>query len=113
MFWSGLFSIPGLLLAAIFTGEYFIPLSLMGWTMLLCLALFVHFLGQGLAAYALAHLPASFTSIAFLGEPVVATILGWIILSEHVGFIQSTGCIIVLIGIWWSQRISVKSSPTE
>ena len=85
----------------------------MGWTMLLCLALFVHFIGQGLATYALANLPASFTSIAFLGEPVVATILGWIILSEHVGFVQSTGCIIILIGIWWSQRISVKSSPSE
>jgi len=104
MFWSGFFSLPGLLLAALLTGEGFVSASLLGWSMIIGLALVVHVLGQGLATYALAHLPASFTSVAFLGEPVVAAILGWIILAEALGPLQGAGCIIILAGVWITQR---------
>jgi drug/metabolite transporter (DMT)-like permease len=104
MFWSGLFSLPGLLLAALLTGEGFVANSLFGWAMIIGLALLVHVLGQGLAAYAIAHLPASFTAVAFLGEPVIAAILGWLILAEALGPLQAAGCIIILAGVWLTQR---------
>ena len=65
-------------------------------------------MGQGLAAYALAHLPASFASVAFLGEPVVAAILGWIILAEALGPLQGAGCIIILAGVWLAQRYGMR-----
>lgn len=104
MFWSGLFSLPGLLLAALLTGEGFVSESLYGWSMIIGLALLAHVLGQGLAAYALAHLPASFTSVAFLGEPVVAAILGWVVLAEALGPLQAAGCVIILAGVWLAQR---------
>lgn len=104
MFWSGVFSLPGLLLAALLTGEGFVSGSLFGWSMIIGLALLAHALGQGLAAYALAHLPASFTSVAFLGEPVVAAILGWLILAEALGPLQAAGCVIILAGVWLAQR---------
>ncbi len=107
MFWSGIFSLPGLLLAALLTGEGFVSDSLFGWSMIIGLALLAHVLGQGLAAYALAHLPASFTSVAFLGEPVVAAILGWIILAEALDPLQATGCVIILAGVWLAQRYRV------
>ena len=107
MFWSGLFSLPGLLLAALLTGEGFVSASLLGWSMIIGLALIVHVLGQGLAAYALAHLPASFTSVAFLGEPVMAAILGWIILAEALGPLQGAGCIVILAGVWLTQRYGI------
>ena len=108
MFWSGLFSLPGLLLAALLTGESFVSASLLGWSMIIGLALIVHVLGQGLAAYALAHLPASFASVAFLGEPVMAAILGWIILAEALGPLQGAGCIIILAGVWLAQRYGMR-----
>ncbi|MBT3628608.1 MAG: EamA family transporter, partial [Rhodospirillaceae bacterium] len=53
---------------------------------------------------ALAHLPASFASVAFLGEPVVAAILGWVILAEALGPLQAAGCVIILAGVWLAQR---------
>ncbi|PPR20900.1 MAG: hypothetical protein CFH39_02038 [Alphaproteobacteria bacterium MarineAlpha10_Bin2] len=108
MFWSGLFSLPGLLLAALLTGEGFVSESLFGWSMIISLALLAHTVGQGLAAYALAHLPASFASVAFLGEPVVAAILGWIILAEALGPLQGAGCIIILAGVWLAQRYGMR-----
>ena len=108
MFWSGLFSLPGLLLAALLTGGGFVSESLFGWSMIIGLALLAHTVGQGLAAYALAHLPASFASVAFLGEPVVAAILGWIILAEALGPLQGAGCIIILAGVWLAQRYGMR-----
>jgi len=108
MFWSGLFSLPGLLLAALLTGEGFVSESLFGWSMIIGLALLAHTVGQGLATYALAHLPASFASVAFLGEPVVAAILGWIILAEALGPLQGAGCIIILAGVWLAQRYGMR-----
>ena len=108
MFWSGLFSLPGLLLAALLTGEGFVSESLFGWLMIIGLALLTHTVGQGLATYALAHLPASFASVAFLGEPVVAAILGWIILAEALGPLQGAGCIIILAGVWLAQRYGMR-----
>ena len=107
MFWSGFFSLPGLLLAALLTGDGFVSASLFGWSMIIGLALIAHVVGQGLAAYALAHLPASFTSVAFLGEPVVAAILGWLILAEALGPLQAAGCVVILAGVWLAQRYGV------
>ncbi len=107
MFWSGFFSLPGLLLAALLTGDGVVAESLFGWSLIIGLALLAHVLGQGLAAYALAHLPASFTSVAFLGEPVVAAILGWVILAEALGPLQAAGCAIILAGVWLAQRYGV------
>ncbi len=104
MLLSGAFSLPGLLLAALLMGEGFAAETLVGWSMLIGLALVAHVLGQGLAAVALAHLPASFTSVAFLGEPVVAALLAWLILAEALGPLQGAGCLIILAGVWLAQR---------
>ena len=72
--------------------------------MIICLAIVAQVLGQGLAAYAIANLPVSFTSVAFLGEPIVAAILGWLILSEVLSPLQIAGCIIILCVLWLVQR---------
>lgn len=104
MFWSGIFSLPGLVAATVFTDESFLSASLTGWSMIICLAIVAQVLGQGLATYAIANLPVSFTSVAFLGEPVVAAILGWLILSEMLSPLQIAGCCIILCGLWLVQR---------
>jgi drug/metabolite transporter (DMT)-like permease len=63
--------------------------------------------GQGLITFALAHLPAPFSSVSLLLQPVIAAALAWFILSEPLGFWQALGGIIVLAGIFvarWSSR---------
>ena len=70
-----------------------------GWVVLIGLALVSHVGGQGLITFALAHLPAAFSSVGLLLQPAVAAALAWIILNEPVGMWQSLGGAIVLAGI--------------
>lgn len=80
------------------------PLTLYGWAILIGLALITHAGGQGLITYALAYLPASFSSLTLLIQPVVAAILAWLILSEPIGMMQIIGGIIIICGILFARR---------
>ncbi|MFK4823911.1 DMT family transporter [Paenochrobactrum sp. BZR 588] len=80
------------------------PLTLYGWGILIGLALIAHAGGQGLITYALAYLPASFSSLTLLIQPVVAAILAWLILNEPIGMMQIIGGIIIICGILFARR---------
>lgn len=88
-----------LLPATLISGEQLIAMTLTGWLVLLSLALLTHVGGQGAIAYALAHLPSAFTSLAMLLEGVAAVFLAWIILSEIPSGWQIAGASIVICGI--------------
>jgi len=89
---------------ALASGEGMLPASLFGWGVLLGLALISHAAGQGLIAYALAHLPAAFSSVGLLLQPVVAAFFAWVLLSEPVVPLQIAGGVVVLIGIYLARR---------
>jgi drug/metabolite transporter (DMT)-like permease len=74
------------------------------WMVMLGLALVTQIAGQGLIAYAFAHLPASLSSVSLLIQPVVATFVAWLLFAEPVGWPQFVGGAIVLAGIWLSKR---------
>jgi drug/metabolite transporter (DMT)-like permease len=93
-----------LLPIAVATGEQFFPTTGAGWLTLLGLALVSHAAGQGLIAYALAHLPAAFSSVGLLLQPVVAALFAWLLLSEPVAPLQVAGGLIVLAGIYLARR---------
>lgn len=78
-----------------------------GLLVLLALALVCHFGGQGLIVYALKKLPASFSSVTLLIQPVVAAIAAWILLGEALGGLQMAGGMVVLAGIFLAQRGSL------
>lgn len=80
------------------------PVSFYGWAILIGLALITHAGGQGLITYALAYLPASFSSLTLLIQPVVAAILAWLILHEAIGMMQIIGGIIIICGILFARR---------
>ena len=86
------------------SGESFFPFSWQGWLVLLGLAWLVHAGGQGLIAFAMAHLPAAFSSVTLLIQPVTATILAWLLLSEVIGPWQAAGGGLVLAGIFVARR---------
>jgi drug/metabolite transporter (DMT)-like permease len=96
---SGVVTCLALLPVALASGESLIATSLAGWGVLLALALISHALGQSLIAYALAHLPAPFSSVSLLLQPAVAAALAWAILAEPLGPWQALGGAVVLAGI--------------
>jgi drug/metabolite transporter (DMT)-like permease len=89
---------------ALASGEQMLPSSAFGWWMLIGLALISHAAGQGLIAYALAHLPAAFSSVSLLFQPVMAALFAWLLLSEGLVPLQIAGGIVVLFGIYLARR---------
>jgi len=88
-----------LLAITLATGEPMWPRSAHSWAILAALAVISHVGGQGLIAWALAHLPASFSSVTLLVQPIAATVFAWIILGEGFGPQQVLGGVIVMAGI--------------
>jgi drug/metabolite transporter (DMT)-like permease len=93
-----------LLPVALASGETLLPQSAAGWLVLLGLAWITHAGGQGLITYALAHLPAAFSSVGLLLQPVLAAAFAWLLLAEPLGTLQFAGGAVVLAGIWLARR---------
>jgi drug/metabolite transporter (DMT)-like permease len=74
------------------------PQSAQGWGVLLGLAWLSHALGEGLIAFALAHLPVTFSSVGLLLQRLVATLLAWVILGEALAW-QALGGAVIIAGI--------------
>jgi drug/metabolite transporter (DMT)-like permease len=105
--WSSVVSAAALLPITMLSGESLIASTGRGWAVLVGLALISQVAGQGLITYALAHLPAAFSSVGLLLQPVIAAVLAWIFLDEPVGAWQVFGGAIVLCGIAlarWASR---------
>jgi len=90
--------------AALLSGETLLPATAHGWAVLAGLALVSHALGQGLIAYALAHLPATFSSVSLLLQPVMAALFAWLLLAEPLVPVQVLGGALVLAGIYLARR---------
>jgi drug/metabolite transporter (DMT)-like permease len=106
MFYSSCVTCVFLLAATLVAGENVLPSTANGWFALLALAWISQAMGQGFIAYALGHLPASFSALAILIEPLTAALLGWVWLGEALGMLQAVGGMIVLAGIAVARRAS-------
>jgi drug/metabolite transporter (DMT)-like permease len=81
------------------SGEVFFPVTGIGWSKVFALALISQVAGQSLIAYAMAHLPATLSSVGLLLQPVMASLFAWILLGETLGAVAIMGAALVLIGI--------------
>ncbi len=81
-----------------------LPQSPRGWLIVLALAVIPQVAGQSLIAYAMAHLPASLSSLSLLIQPVLAAVYAMAILGEGMGAMQVAGGAIVLAGIYLARR---------
>jgi drug/metabolite transporter (DMT)-like permease len=104
MAWSTAITAVVLLPIALLSPQPFLPQSAHGWAVLVGLALVTQILGQGLIAYAFAHLPASLSSLSLLIQPVTAAIFAWALFGEAIGALQFAGGAIVLTGIWLARK---------
>jgi drug/metabolite transporter (DMT)-like permease len=113
MAWSGLISCPVLFLIALLSGERMLPIDAHGWYALAGLAIVSHFGGQALIAFALGHLPASFSSVSLLLQPVIAALLAAALLNEPLTTLQVAGGSITLIGIVLASRTNSKAASAK
>jgi len=104
MAWSATTAAILLLPVSIAAGEPLFTGSFEGWWILVALALVSHVGGQGAIAYALAHLPAAFSSVTLLLQPAIATALAWILFGEALGGWQGLGAAILFAGILVARR---------
>ena len=89
-----------LLLVALAVGDQMLSRTSGGWWALLGMGLVAHCMGQGLIAYALAKLPASFSAVSLLLQPVAVAVFGWLLLSEALSVMQMIAGMLVLTGIY-------------
>ena len=104
MAWSTSITALALLPIALMFPQPFMPASAHGWLVVFGLAVITQIAGQGLIAYAFAHLPASLSSVSLLIQPVVAAFVAWRLFGEAVGPAQFIGGAVVLGGIWLAKK---------
>ena len=86
------------------TEDAWLPTEAVGFAPLVALALIPQVLGQGMIAYALAKLPASFGAVVLLLQPVIAASLAWHFFGEALGPVEIAGALTVLVGIEFARR---------
>ena len=93
-----------LLVATVAFGYSFFGYSNTTYLMMILLALVPQLIGHSSLNLAVRLIPATFVSVAILGEPVGATILGYLILGETPSVNEIVGSLFILGGIFLVMR---------
>lgn len=109
LFWSSLVCAPVLGILALLAGESLTPTTPRGWGVLLGLTLTAQVFGQGLITYGFAHLPAGYSSLTLLVQPIVAALAGWWIFHESFTPTRALGGAVVLAGLLLAKRPALDS----
>jgi drug/metabolite transporter (DMT)-like permease len=96
---SSLVGALALLPLAVALGDTMLPATTGGWAVLIALALLSQVCGQGLIAWALGHLTASFSALGLLTQTAAAAALAWILFGESFTVLQPIGIILVAAGL--------------
>jgi drug/metabolite transporter (DMT)-like permease len=84
---------------AFISGESFFAYSGKTYGMLALIGLVPQLIGHSSLNLALRRLPATVVSVAILGEPVGATLMGWAVMGEAPGLKEIAGGLIIVCGI--------------
>ena len=99
------------LLLPIALTQKFLPDNAHGWWLLAGCALSAQVLGQSLIAYALAHLPATFSAVGLYVQVIAAAGYAWLLLGERLTPLQMTGGVVVLAAIALARRTRSAALP--
>lgn len=99
-----------LLLLPLALTQRFLPVSSHGWWLLAGCALSAQVLGQGLIAYALAQLPATFGAVGLYVQVIAAAGYAWLILGERLAPVQIAGAAVVLLAIAFARTARPRPS---
>ena len=87
------------LLLPLALSQKFLPNTAAGWAVVVGYAVAAHAFGQGLVAYALAHLRPTFSSLGLLVETLGAAVSAWVVLGERLAPVQMVGGLLIVGGI--------------
>lgn len=104
MFWSTLATAATLLPLALLLEGRMAAATWFGWALLAALALVSHVAGQGLVAFAMAHLSTAFAAVGLIIEVLAAAALGWLFLGEGLAPLQGLGAAVVILGVVVAKR---------
>ena len=79
--------------------QKYLPTTMAGWAAIIGYAVAAHAVGQGLVAYALAHLRPTFSSLGLLVETLGAAVSAWVVLGEKLAPVQIVGGLVIVGGI--------------
>lgn len=88
-----------LFFGALVTPGRFFPVTAASWGYLLALAAVAQIFGQGMIAIGMSRLPAGFSAVTLVLQPVVAAYLGWLMLDQSMSPGQILAGAVVLAGI--------------
>ena len=91
--------------------QKFVPDSLRGWAAVAGCAVAAQVLGQGLIAYALAHLRPTFSALGLLLQTLGAAVSAWWVLGERLGPIQIFGAFVMIGGIALARSAGRPAAP--
>jgi drug/metabolite transporter (DMT)-like permease len=106
MFWTGGCATVFMAGFSYLAGEAFWPLTFRDFASIFGQAVLVHALGQGLIAFSLDKIPASYAAIILFLAPVTGAILGWLFYAESLSMIKIAGMVLVMISIVAVRRTS-------
>jgi drug/metabolite transporter (DMT)-like permease len=92
-----------------FTEGQVFPTTAPVWGAVVALGIICEGFGQRLLADSMSHFSCSFIALVLLLEPVLSTILAWVIFAEQLGPVTWIGFAVVLTGIY----LATSSSSTE
>ena len=93
------------LAVAILRGENLLPRSVMGWLLLVALALTSQILGQTLMAHAMHFMSLQLGSLFALLQPVAAAVYAYILFSETLTLPQLLGVVVLIASIYWAKLV--------
>ncbi len=89
-----------------------------GFLAIIYLMIFGSIVGYSSYIYALTHLPLSFVSTYAYVNPVIALLLGWLVLGEEMNWLIVIAAIVIFVGVTIvrsgtvkQQKVSLKNSP--
>ncbi len=92
--------VGGLVLSALFDPNRAIAHSWEGWASVAYLTLVGSALAFSLYMFALQHLSAAVSSLYTYVNPIVAIVLGWLFLDEHLSALELAGMGVAITGVW-------------
>ncbi|GAC1696652.1 MAG: DMT family transporter [Steroidobacteraceae bacterium] len=99
------------LLLPLALGQKFLPVTLHGWMLLAGCALSAQVIGQSLIAYALAHLPATFSAVGLYVQVIAAALYARLLLDERLTPVQLAGGLVVLVAIALARGSQAARAP--
>jgi drug/metabolite transporter (DMT)-like permease len=111
MFWGSVAAATLLLPVALATDAAVLPLTWRAWAVLCALAFLSQVLGQSSINWAMGHLPAAFSSLTLLMNPLFAAVFAWPILGEALTPLQMLSGFGVVVGILLARRSRATTPP--